>query len=340
MSDQHNGGMTVAVDDELLRPRDDDQPDLFAKLAEAPPRQPPPEESKEEKPAQQTAPPAPDPAEEWRKRIEAQQRALEVERQRRLEAERIAQQQYQAARSATEQAAVTNYDLIVNAMSAAEQRIEALKKEAQQAGEQGDIKRQVDLMEQVADARHNFNELRTGKEAMEARARDERARQEYAAANPPPQQPVSVEEQFEAAISNMSGPTQQWLRAHPDAITNPQRRDLVFAAHTLAINHGIQPDTPAYFDYIERAAHYKQAQQQPAQAQTQQRQTPANGRQTYAAPVNRPTSSNGGGGSRQVQLTAAELQFVRDQASAMGEDEKQAITRYAARKQQLAERRN
>jgi hypothetical protein len=67
------------------------------------------------------------------------------------------------------------------------------------------------------------------------------------------------------AIPNLSAAQRQWLAANPHGL---YRFDLLHAAHQMALQHGIVPDSDDYFRVLESALHHygHLPPQQPAQA--------------------------------------------------------------------------
>ena len=113
----------------------------------------------------------------------------------------------------------------------------------------------------------------------------------------------------ESFIASRTAPTQNWLRAHRDYLTDPKKNAKMQAAHYDAESEGIALDSPQYFDHIERFLGMKKAAEQQTNgadaSQSQRRPT---------APVAPVTPSGGGmsGESNTVRLTKAEAEAATD----------------------------
>ena len=65
--------------------------------------------------------------------------------------------------------------------------------------------------------------------------------------------PVPPSDPVEAFCANRSEPTANWVKAHPDWVRDPRKQAKLTSAHYDAIAEGHAPDTPGYFEKIERA---------------------------------------------------------------------------------------
>jgi hypothetical protein len=64
--------------------------------------------------------------------------------------------------------------------------------------------------------------------------------------------PVVPADPVEAACTGRSEATANWLRAHPEHVRDPKKLAKLQAAHFDAEAEGLVPDTPEYFEHIER----------------------------------------------------------------------------------------
>jgi hypothetical protein len=122
----------------------------------------------------------------------------------------------------------------------------------------------------------------------------------------PVQQASDPVEQF---IASRTAPTQAWLRAHRDHLTDPRKNAKLQAAHYDAEGEGLALDTPQYFEHVERFLGMKKADANGAadnsQQQSQRRPT---------APVAPVTTTGGGmsGEGNTVRLTKGEAEAATD----------------------------
>lgn len=140
------------------------------------------------------------------------------------------------AQSAQYNAISTRLDAETNALAGA-------KKSYKTAMENGDYDAAADAQEAISTHTGNKNQLAAGKAEMERVIK----------AAPV----VQPKDEFETRVSGFSTPTQQWLRAHPDAVNDPEKAAYVMAAHHKAVRAGKSPDSPEYFDFIEQDVGYK-----------------------------------------------------------------------------------
>jgi len=265
MSDLDKGTeVSVTIDDEL-----DAQPELPLEAK-------PPEAKKVDKEPEVEK--TPDPVEDLKARLEAVQRqAAEAQAER----DRIAAFAAQKAREALEargNAQLSQYDMITNALGAAEREQEALERAFQEAFETGDGVKAAKIQRAQAELSVRIRDLSEGKSKIEEMAEAQRrqaAQPRQTAPQQPVRQPSDPRQQFEAAISGFSEPSKQWIRSHPDAFMDQSKWKRVVQLDAVAQYQGHKPDTPEYFAFIDREMGYSAA----SDSRQTARQT------TYAAPV-------------------------------------------------------
>jgi hypothetical protein len=161
----------------------------------------------------------------------------------------------ESARFRTE-ADQARYTAISRAMETATSEVERQEAAWATAMESGDYKAAAKAQTAQAKAAQQLNQLEAGKQQMEAMRADPRYQQ--------PAQPRHDPNSFEGRIAAMSPRTQQWLRAHPDAVSNPMKNAEVVLAHQKAVAAGHAPDSDAYFHFVEQEAGYRAPVAQPA----------------------------------------------------------------------------
>ena len=133
----------------------------------------------------------------------------------------------------------------------------------------------------------------------------EQGRQTIESQPKPPAPQVYIADPVEEAAQNIaragSPRSADWVRAHPEYVTNQANYQKMVAAHNWATANGATPDSDDYFDRIETMLGI---QQQPSgDAQVQRRQAPA------SAPVSR-TGAAPGTNPRRVTLSAEEREMA------------------------------
>lgn len=214
---------------------------------------------------------------------------------------RLAGERDAARREADEargRAADTEADLIQNGLQAAQAEEKAARAALKLATEGGDVDGQADAMARISRAAGDIREF----ERAAAVQTEERERVKTA---PKVERNPTVEERVDA-IPNLTASERQWLKDHPDAITDQQRNNELGVAYDRAMKAGHARGTKAYFDYLEEFMGYARPER-----------TEDNNREertvTVQAPVSRDTRSviTGRTQSARVELTPEERQFAR-----------------------------
>ncbi len=241
------------------------------------------------------------------------QQSAERDRVARAQAEQVARQHAQDAAKARQEATQartetveSNINSVENAMHAAQTAADAAEGEYAAAMEQGNWKDAAKAQRKIADAAARIARLEEGKanleEARQAQPAREQARQQ--------QQPAQETDPVERALAGVTPRTADWLRKHPEFVTDQKMNQKANAAHSMAQSEGYVPDSDAYFDFCERFLGLKE--DEPAV-----RDTPAPQARTRTAMPSAPVSRNATAGSNgvsgsQVTLTKGEAERAVD----------------------------
>jgi hypothetical protein len=187
------------------------------------------------------------------------------------------------------------------------------------AGAKGDLITAQEEYERAA-AAGEWNKAANAQAAMAAAVADVR---EYEAAadelagtieafkKRPPAKPkqAAPADPFEANIANFPEKSREWCRKNRDDLTKSVARGkLAEAGHWLAVDAGIQPETPEYFAYLDKHMGYggtevtKKQQSRPSTRPTGQPRVAAPGGARSAAPR---------GGAGEVVLSRAEVNMAK-----------------------------
>lgn len=158
------------------------------------------------------------------------------ERKKRVDAEKDRDDANSKAVSNQNEAIKAQKAAIENASQVAIGNVNTIKKELQEAMEAGDLTKQVDLQEKLADARWQFNNA-------------EHSKKQFAAWE---------EQQKNSAKTSVAGQQyskteQAWIDKHPRFNTDNDYFEVVAGADAAARRRGIKPDTDAYYEYVESA---------------------------------------------------------------------------------------
>jgi hypothetical protein len=222
------------------------------------------------------------------KGIEALKKRLEAEQNARIEAEMRAQAEADRAYRAQSEVQSTQLHMIANSIDSYRQNAEVLKANYAAAMENGDYGNAASIQEAMARNSAELLQLEQGRDALQSAPKPER----------PVYQPPVHADPVEAFAAQCTPRSADWVRSHPEYVTNPALQQQMFAAHQFAVASGNPVDTPAYFAAVERVLGIEGQQSAP---RTQQR---------YSAPPAAPVSRAAGGGgsarSTHITLTAAQ----------------------------------
>jgi cation transport regulator ChaC len=269
-----------------------------------------------------------------KRREQAARSRADQERQARVAAEQEhirAATQVQQERGQTESA---QYDSISNALVARENEIKTLNVSYQDALARGDHSTAADINNRMLDAKMDMRDLTNGKAEFEREF--ERRRREPQRPQQQFQQPQQQQPQIEQILSQMAGliPAERdWLREHPDALTNLRLQKKLEAAYLDAEDDGLERGSDEYFEFMEQrlgftGAESRQRSQQPQYDEVDMDEpapAPPRRRQSYAAPPSRSSPGTGerfeGGGKVELnteQRMAAKISNVDEYTYAKG----------------------
>jgi hypothetical protein len=162
-------------------------------------------------------------------------RAIAEERRRAEEANRRAAQYRAEAAQARQYVAQQQAANVANGIDAVRAEAESAKRDFEEAMNMGAFDRAAECQATIA--------------AAEVRA--QRLQEHQAYLQSAPQQPRTTGDPVEDYISQRSGPTQSWLRAHREWVTDPRKNAKLTSAHYAAVAEGLTPDTDQYFAAVE-----------------------------------------------------------------------------------------
>src|SRR5262245_1973800 len=239
-----------------------------------------------------------DAADALKQQLQAAQQAEQQARLREQQAEQRRQQAELQARNAMAGAEAAQYDAVVQAIGGATAEADAAQRDYEAADTAGDSRAKAEAQRRLSRAEARLVALEDGKLAYEANL--EQRRQQ-----PPQQQPANAFEAYLDTLGGLRPDEKQWLRSHPDAITDPRKNAaLNNAYYEASAKH--QRGSTEYFAHIETALGYRQPTQAPRQETSQQR------RPTVGAPPSRePPSSGSGVSPTRVSLSPAHREAAR-----------------------------
>ncbi len=228
-----------------------------------------------------------------------QERVAADARERAARAE--ANQARQDAAAARAAAVSSNFDTITTALASAQAEAAAAKRDLRAASEAGDHEALADAHERLAKA-----------SALSLRYDEAKADLEERKKAPPkverPSDPV------EAYVQGRAAPTADWLRSHREFVTDPRKNAKLTSAHYDAVSEGIEPDTPAYFEHVEKFMGLRKSEEKVVTAGDDVQRPGAKKVQArpVVAPVNGAPGTGGPVGGTEVRLKDFEVKAAND----------------------------
>ena len=247
----------------------------------------------------ETPEPAAKPVDEGIAELRAQ---LEAERARRIEADRRATEADRRAYAATVDKEDSDLQLVTGAIETLQRDNDLLQSGWEHAMRNGDHARAAQIQKEMSANEAKLVQLNTGREAMISK--------------PKPQAPQPViSDPVEAFASQLSVRSADWVRAHPQFVTDQKLMRKMIAAHELAIADGIAADSDEYFASIEDTLRINKAPRpQPVENDDASSYAAKVVSRRDAAPAAAPVSRGTPTGRNSVKLSAAE----REMAEMMG----------------------
>lgn len=180
--------------------------------------------------------------------VKAEQKARD-DLQAAQERERKANQERDASRQEStqhrEEADEARFVAILNALDAAESEAQSASGAFEQAVANGDYKAQSEANRRLAKAEAAISRHE------EAKAAYEEAKKTKTEKKPETQAQQSQQDLFENAIKALPDVAKNWLRSHPEYITDSAKNEDIQYFHQTAIRGGLRAYSPEYFESIE-----------------------------------------------------------------------------------------
>jgi hypothetical protein len=220
--------------------------------------------------------------------IEALRRELEAEKAARQRAE-------QQARVATNDKADSDLRMLNTAIETEGRNKEILKANLREAVANGDTDAQADILMAINQTENNLRQITEGKKHYEAQIK------------------APVANKVEALASQLTPKSAEWVRNNPDVVNDERRAKRLERAHFDALDDGIQPDSPDYFNFLENRLNINKApvRQEAAMSEASESTSGRRASAPPAAPVSR-SGTGTGGRPNVVTLTRAEQEAARD----------------------------
>lgn len=212
-------------------------------------------------------------------------------------------------------------ETIETALGAATADAEAAQREIKLSIESGDADGQVKAYRRLAKAENYLGRLEEGKTELETRI--ERAKQAI-------ERPVEKTQQDPIKAMGLPPKAEDWLRAHPEYLTDNRKNIKLQAAHFDALEEGHQPFSTGYFESMEVRLGVKKAEKPIEETEVERPVTSHEQKRTaiVSAPVSRdpPTGGEKPKTPSQVTLTKVEREHAKAAGITDAEYAKQKLT--------------
>jgi hypothetical protein len=244
-------------------------------------------------PAAEAAPAPLDAASEVPPEVLELKKQLEDEKRARMEAETRAREASKQAFVAKNETEDTQLHLIKSAIDTVKRNNESLRSAYAQAMGGGEYEKASAIQEDIAANAYRLQELDKGRDAMENR----------------PKQPVDINP-VEALASQLTPRSAEWVRKHPNCVTDARLYQKMIAAHNMAMADGHTADTDGYFETVEDLMGLRKRApvDHDVENPMSEAAAPVAPRRSITPPAAPPTRISGSTSSRAVRLTPAEAE--------------------------------
>lgn len=187
-------------------------------------------------------------------------KALEVSRRSEADARAQADRASREVAEARTQIANSSFQSVEHEIAATESEIQAAKREYASAMETGEYTKAGDAQEKISSAAAKRVSLERDKATLDENRK---------------RQTVVIDQQPQDPLAGLSSESRAWLQAHPECVNDTEKYYEMVAAHQGALKTRLVPDTPEYFDFIERRLGYVNEDAQQAYSQPRSRPMPA-----------------------------------------------------------------
>lgn len=225
---------------------------------------------------------------------------LDTEKNARAAAEQKAKEEARRADSSLKEVGTTQLQLVTNAISTLKADSERLESDYEVAFAAGDGKALAKIQRAMADGAARLLQLENGKTAMEEEAKRFKDTPETS----------TIVDPVEALASQLTAPSAEWVRKHPEYARNPRLNRKMIRAHEDAMDEGVEPDSEAYFEFIEKTVGIRKGDDADAGSAMSEAAAPAQRRaSSAAAPVSHSGTASGARPGR-VTLTKEEAEIA------------------------------
>lgn len=131
--------------------------------------------------------------------------------------------------------------LVSSAITQAEHDSTILRAEYATAMESGDYLKTAEIQDKLSRNAARIVQLETGKQQLERHLESTKT-----------EVTREVNDPVEKIASQLSSKSAEFIRRHPEYVTDPRKNARLMGAHNYALSEGLVADSPEYFEYLEK----------------------------------------------------------------------------------------
>ena len=221
---------------------------------------------------------------------------LEDEKRARIEAETRAREASKQASAAKNETEDTQLHLIKSAIDTVKRNNEQLRGAYAFAMTNGEYEKAAAIQEDISTNAYRLQELDKGRDAMENRPK-----------------PAPISNPVEALASQLTPRSADWVRRHPQCVTDTRLNQKMIAAHNMAMADGHTADSDDYFAAVEGLMGLRKPAPAPVEEDDNplsEAAAPAQPRRSAPPPAAPPTRSSTTTSNRAIRLTEEEQEIA------------------------------
>ena len=184
--------------------------------------------------------------------IKKLEKTLKKERKAREKAEQVAQMAHQQVKAAYTEVGDTNKQLVASAIDRLKTDNDILTATYSEAMQNGDYDRAAKVQASISANSAKLVQMENGYQEM----------QRNPVHVPRLPDPPKSDDMLDQIIGSVSKDSARWLKDNRDHLDSERSIRKMFRAHEDAVDEGITPDTPAYFQFIEGRLGINKAQKE------------------------------------------------------------------------------
>ena len=185
-----------------------------------------------------------------KRQYEYQKQVAAAEREARKQAEQFAREQAQQVHYSRNEVQDSNLKIVLNAIDATEQAAANAERDYAEAMAAQNYQAAAEAQRAISRAEAHLLQLQNGKQKLEEHLQQATAECSVYEQQVPSFEPQIPQDPIEVYASRLAPKSAQWLRNHPEVVSQNKVGKLT-RAHQDAVEDGLIAESPEYFQYIE-----------------------------------------------------------------------------------------